>query len=38
VIDHYARQGLITVVEGHRPPDVVSSAIEAVVARTRRGV
>jgi adenylate kinase len=36
IIDHYARQGLITVIEGHGPPDVVFEAIEAVVTRSSR--
>jgi adenylate kinase len=33
VIDHYTKRGLITVLDGHRAPDVVFQSIEAVVAR-----
>jgi adenylate kinase len=33
VIDHYARRGLITVLDGDLPQDAVFESIEAVVAQ-----
>ena len=33
VIDYYTQRGLITVLDGHHPPDVVFQSIEAAVAR-----
>jgi len=35
VIDYYARQGIITVLDGHLSPDAVSESIEAAVARSQ---
>jgi adenylate kinase len=38
VIDHYTQRGLVAVLDGHCPPDVVSESIEAVVTRSLHGV
>jgi adenylate kinase len=35
VIDYYTKRGLITVLDGHYSPDVVSQSIEAAVARAK---
>ena len=35
VIDHYTKRGLITVLDGHHPADVVFRSIEAAVARSK---
>jgi adenylate kinase len=35
VIDHYTKRGLITVLDGHRPPEVVFEAIEETISRSR---
>jgi len=34
VIEYYTQRGLITVLDGHRPPDVVFRSIEAAISRT----
>jgi len=38
VIDYYTKRGIITVLDGHRPPDAVSETIEAAVARASHGI
>jgi adenylate kinase len=38
VIDYYTQRGLVTVLDGHRPPDAVFASIEAVVARAAHGL
>jgi adenylate kinase len=35
VIDHYTRRGLITVLDGHLPPDVVFESIERTISRSQ---
>jgi adenylate kinase len=38
VIDYYTERGLVAVLDGHRPPDVVSQSIEKVITRSRATV
>jgi adenylate kinase len=38
VIDYYTRSGQITVIDGHRTPDLVFDSIEAAVARSFKGI